>query len=81
LGNGGGRLRSTESRSPPLFAPLLEVERDIAHHPNSGFTVPALSDLNARGALKVLAKLGLSERIKSPVWLQAACLITRPQEE
>jgi hypothetical protein len=61
LGNGGGRLRSTESRSPPLFAPLLKVEWDIAHHPNSGFTLPALSDLNAHGALKVLAKLGLSD--------------------
>jgi hypothetical protein len=45
----------TESRSPSLFAPSFKVLWDIAHNPSSGFTAPALDNLNADGALKVLA--------------------------
>jgi hypothetical protein len=29
--------RSGESSGPPLFAPSLKIERDIAHNQNSGF--------------------------------------------
>jgi hypothetical protein len=48
------RARGQKSRSPPLFAPSLNFQRNIAHNQSSGFAVaPRVKGLNARGPLKV----------------------------
>jgi len=44
----GRRIRSGQSGGPPLFGPSLKVERDTAHHQNSGFGRPGLRFLNWR---------------------------------
>jgi hypothetical protein len=44
----GRRIRSGESGGPPLLEPSLKVERDTAHHQNSGFGRPGLRFLNWR---------------------------------
>jgi hypothetical protein len=48
------RASGQKSGSPPLLAPSLKFQRNIAHNQSSGFAVaPGVKGLNARGPLKV----------------------------
>jgi len=69
----GRRIRSGESGGPPLFEPSLKVERDTAHHQNSGFGRPGLKFLNWRSqpGRYPLRRMGLADDLIDVIAIDA----------